>query len=69
VIQVFASDADGIGASGQVKYSIVSKHNKFKIDPNTGWLTTNAVRTCSKIYFHSFKFEACFAFIRKFGNV
>jgi hypothetical protein len=56
VIQVFASDADGIGPSGQVKYSIVSKHNKFKIDPNTGWLTTNAVRTCSKISLNYFKF-------------
>ena len=43
VIQVFATDADGNGPAGLVKYSIVSKHNKFKIDPNTGWLTTNAV--------------------------
>jgi hypothetical protein len=40
---VFATDADGNGPAGLVKYSIVSKHNKFKIDPNTGWLTTNAV--------------------------
>ncbi len=45
MIQVFATDADGNGPAGQVRYSIVSKHNKFKIDPTTGWLSTNAVRS------------------------
>ena len=45
MIQVFAHDDDGQeGPNGQVTYSIVSKHNKFTIDPRTGWLSTNAVR-------------------------
>ena len=35
---------DGPGPNGQVTYSIVSQHNKFTIDPNTGDLFTNAVR-------------------------
>ena len=53
MIQVYATDADGSGPSGQVKYSIVSKHNKFTIDPHTGWLTTNAVRTLSVNYYNA----------------
>lgn len=36
---------DGPGPNGQVTYSIVSQHNKFTIDRNTGDLYTNAVRT------------------------
>lgn len=44
VIQVFARDLDGKdGPNGQVTYSIVSQHNKFTIDPNSGWLSTSAV--------------------------
>ncbi len=43
MIQVFARDLDGEGPNGQVTYSIVSQHNKFDIDPKTGWLSTNAV--------------------------
>ena len=44
VIQVFAKDDDGDSVpSGKVTYSIVSTHNKFNIDKETGWLTTNAV--------------------------
>ena len=44
VIQVFAKDDDGVDVpSGKVTYSIVSTHNKFNIDKETGWLTTNAV--------------------------
>ena len=44
VIQVFAKDDDGDNVpSGKVTYSIVSTHNKFNIDKETGWLTTNAV--------------------------
>ena len=35
---------DGPGPNGQVTYSIVSQHNKFTIDRNTGDLYTNAVR-------------------------
>ena len=40
---MFASDADGSGPNGEVTYSIVSTHDKFSIDPKTGWLVTNAV--------------------------
>jgi hypothetical protein len=43
VIRVFAVDEDGSGPNGQVTYSIVSTHNKFVIDANTGWLSTSAV--------------------------
>lgn len=39
-----ATDADGSGPNGRVTYSIVSTHDKFTIDPQTGWLSTNAVR-------------------------
>ena len=42
VIRVHAVDNDE-GLNGQVTYSIVSTHNKFVIDPNNGWLSTNAV--------------------------
>ena len=45
MIQVYAVDHDGNeGPNGQVTYSIVSQHNKFQIDPETGWVSTNAVR-------------------------
>ncbi len=45
MIQVYATDKDGPdGPNGQVLYSIVSQHNKFTIDPKTGWLSTAAVR-------------------------
>ena len=44
VERVFAKDEDGPeGPNGQITYSIVSTHNKFVIDPKTGWLSTNAV--------------------------
>ena len=44
VLQVYAKDDDGDTVpSGKVTYSIVSTHNKFNIDKETGWLTTNAV--------------------------
>lgn len=43
VIRVYATDGDGSGPSGQVTYSVVSTHNKFTIDANTGWLSTNAI--------------------------
>ena len=47
-MQVFAEDRDAIdgegGPNGQIEYSIVSQHNKFTIDPETGWLSTSAVR-------------------------
>ena len=45
---MFAEDRDAIdgegGPNGQIVYSIVSQHNKFNIDPETGWLSTSAVR-------------------------
>ena len=48
IVQVFAEDRDAIdgegGPNGQIVYSIVSQHNKFNIDPETGWLSTSAVR-------------------------
>ena len=41
---MFAKDDDGDDVpSGKVTYSIVSTHNKFNIDRETGWLSTNAV--------------------------
>ena len=52
VVQVFAEDLDAAdgegGPNGQIVYSIVSQHNKFNIDPETGWLTTAAVRKQKK---------------------
>ena len=42
--RVLATDRDGPESpNGQITYSIVSTHNKFVIDPNTGWISTNAV--------------------------
>lgn len=43
VFQVQATDDDKTGPNAQITYSIVSQGNKFNIDPNEGWLTTNAV--------------------------
>ena len=51
VIRVFATDADGSGPNGEVTYSIVSTHDKFSIDPKTGWLVTNAVRKTKPVFF------------------
>ena len=39
------AEDDPTSPNGQVTYSIVSQHNKFTIDRNTGDLYTNAVRT------------------------
>ena len=48
MIQLEALDGDSRGDSlnpaGQIEYSIVSTHNYFKIDSETGWLSTNKVR-------------------------
>ena len=38
------AEDDPTSPNGQVTYSIVSQHNKFTIDRNTGDLYTNAVR-------------------------
>ena len=43
---------DGPGPNGQVTYSIVSQHNKFTIDSNTGDLYTNAVRITKRTNGH-----------------
>ena len=43
MFQVQATDDDKTGPNAQITYSIVSQGNKFNIDPNEGWLTTNAV--------------------------
>ena len=47
MIQVEAEDRDAIGdplnPAGQITYSIVSTHKNFKIDSETGWLSTNKV--------------------------
>jgi len=44
VIRVQASDLDGADSpAGQITYSIVSTHTRFKIHPETGWLSTNTV--------------------------
>lgn len=44
VIKVVATDEDpDTSPNGRVTYSIVSTHDKFTIDPQTGWLSTNAV--------------------------
>ena len=44
VMRVMATDLDGNdGPAGKLNYSIVSQHEKFAIDSQTGWLTTNAV--------------------------
>ena len=48
MIQVRAQDGDSRGdklnPAGQIEYSIVSTHKHFKIDSETGWLSTNKVR-------------------------
>ena len=45
VIQVKARDRDADldpnSPAGKIEFSIVSIHNKFRIDPKTGWLSTN----------------------------
>ena len=47
VIQVRARDRDADidpnNPAGKIEYSIVSTHKHFKIDPVTGWLSTNKV--------------------------
>ena len=47
VIQVRARDQDAeddpLNPAGQIEYSIVSTHKHFKIDAETGWLSTNKV--------------------------
>ena len=37
------ADEDPDSPAGQIEYSIVSTHKKFKIDAETGWLSTNTV--------------------------
>ena len=48
VVQVKAQDEDSKGdklnPAGQIEYSIVSTNRHFKIDSETGWLSTNKVR-------------------------
>jgi len=47
VVQVKARDRDANddpdSPAGQIEYSIVSTHKKFKIDSETGWLSTNTM--------------------------
>lgn len=47
VVQVKARDKDADqfpgSPAGQIEYSIVSTHKKFKIDAETGWLSTNTI--------------------------
>ena len=47
VVQVRARDKDAEedpnSPAGQIEFSIVSTHKKFKIDAETGWLSTNTV--------------------------
>jgi len=44
VLQLKAIDQDNSSTpAGQIVFSIVSTHNKFQIDPKTGWLSTNKV--------------------------
>jgi len=47
VVQIRATDDDAIedpdSEAARIEYSIVSTHKKFKIDPKTGWLSTNTV--------------------------
>ena len=38
------SRGDKLNPAGQIEYSIVSTHKHFKIDSETGWLSTNKVR-------------------------
>ena len=47
MIQVRARDRDADldrdNPAGKIEYSIVSTHKHFKIDAETGWLSTNKV--------------------------
>jgi len=44
VLEVRAEDKDDPDTgAGQIVYSIVSTHNKFKINPQTGWISTNKI--------------------------
>ncbi len=44
MLQLKAVDQDNSSTpAGQIVFSIVSTHNKFTIDPKTGWLATNKV--------------------------
>jgi len=44
VVQVQAVDKDDPSSSaGRIVFSIVSTHQKFKINPTTGWISTNKV--------------------------
>lgn len=56
VIQVRARDQDAeddpLNPAGQIEYSIVSTHKHFKIDAETGWLSTNKVtRAQGRLYY------------------
>lgn len=44
VFRVYAEDKDESERNKKITYSIVSTDDKFSIDPETGWLSTNAVR-------------------------
>ena len=44
--RVYAEDKD---ENQKITYSIVSTDDKFSIDPETGWLSTNAVRVPLKL--------------------
>ena len=44
--QVGDSKGDKLNPAGQIEYSIVSTHKHFKIDSETGCLSTNTVRVC-----------------------
>ena len=37
------AEDDPLNPAGQIEYSIVSTHKHFKIDAETGWLSTNKV--------------------------
>ena len=41
------ADTDPDSPAGRILFSIVSTHEKFKIDPETGWLSTNTV--CNRL--------------------
>ena len=61
VIQVRAIDRDSESlehpnsGAGKIVYSIVSTHNHFKIDSETGWLSTNKVRSLFCVLFDILK--------------
>jgi hypothetical protein len=51
VLQLKAVDQDNSSTpAGQIVFSIVSTHNKFTIDPKTGWLATNKVNEVEKFF-------------------